>query len=145
LFLDLTNMIVDAFLNLPFEDYSASSLKSYHEEMKLRDKERDSLKNLIKSNKQKVLYEKYIGTYKNDSYGEVKIIEESGKLKLILLNQNNLCGILENMGSNKFLCTFSYYEFGAVILPFNIEKESVKGFNLLLENIEGNTYKFSKI
>ena len=144
-YIDLTNVIVDTFLQLPFEDYSASSLKSYHEEAKLLDKEKYSLKNLIKSNHQKTLTKKYIGTYKNDSYGKVEIIEESDRLKLILLNQNNLYGILENMGDNKFLCTFSNHEFGTVILPFNIKNESVMGFNLLIENIEGNAYKFLKI
>jgi len=143
-FLDLTNAVVDAFLELPFKDYSSNSIKSYREEILYELKEKDSLKTLVKINNKKISSNKFIGTYKNEAYGKISIIEESNQLKLLLSNQKDIRGVLEYIGENKFLCNFSHYEYGTVVVPFTMKNESVISFDLLIENIEGNTYKFIK-
>jgi len=143
-FLDLTNVVVDAFLELPFKNYSSNSIKSYHEELLYESKEKDSLRALAKINGKTTSLNKFIGTYKNDAYGKISIIEESNQLKLLLSNQKDIRGVLEYIGENKFLCNFSHYEYGTVVVPFTMKNESVISFDLLIENIEGNIYKFTK-
>jgi len=143
-FLDLTNVVVDAFLELPFKDYSSNSIKSYHEEILYNLKEKDSLKALVKINGNKISLNKFTGTYINDTYGKIQILEESNQLKLLLSIQKDIFGVLEYIGENKFLCEFSHYEYGTIVLPFTIQNESTTSFDLLIENIEGNTYSFIK-
>ncbi|WP_347925914.1 serine hydrolase domain-containing protein [Pontimicrobium sp. SW4] len=144
-FIDLTNVVVDSFLGLPFEDYSSNSLKLYHEELARKSAEIDSLNTLVRKNRNRYNAKQFLGTYNNDAYGNVMIFQKSDELHIRLENQKNITGILEYIGEDKFLCKFSHYEFGEVIIPFTIENESVIRFELLIESIEGNEYTFTKL
>jgi len=144
-YIDLMHVLIDAFFDKPFEDYSSQSFKN-NEETILKDKrELDSLKGLVKKNlKPNISINNFLGTYQNEAYGKVELIKESNTLKLKLLNQKEVTGVLKYIDDNKFLCMFSQYEFGTVVIPFELNGASVIGFKLLLENIEDEGYTFLK-
>ncbi len=142
-YLDLTNIIVNAHLRLPFQDYLESSLNYKTLERERFAKELDSLKMLKKKKFQsKISIKRYLGKYTNESYGEIEIVKESEILKLKL--KNDVSGELNYIGSNTFLCEFESHEYGTVTLPFIVEESFVKGLELTINNIEENSYMFLK-
>lgn len=143
-FIDLTNVVVDSFLDLPYNDHSSNSLKLHHEDLINRSSEIDSLNSLATKNRNRYDKEQFLGTYSNDAYGKVSITKESDILQLVLKNQKDITGTLEYIGEDNFLCKFSHYEYGNVVVPFTMGNKTVKSFELLIDNIEGNRYIFIK-
>jgi len=144
-YLDLTNVILDSYFDLPFTDYSAESLVGQKQYDQMESDRLDSLKRLVEVNVGPSMdIEQFIGSYKNDVYGSVEISFHNGELSIELPKQSSLRGTLQYMGRNTFLCTFPHYEYGTISIPFLMGKDRVRGFELMLDNIEGNSYYFKK-
>lgn len=75
--------IFDAYLGGPQRDWSSELLKSFkalEEQGKAAQKKQEQER--IKDTKPSVALENYSGTFKNDLYGEVKVTNNGGKLRL---------------------------------------------------------------
>lgn len=145
-FQNLTDEIQDAFLRLPYQNYSKKSLERLKEDKFAEVKLLDSLKNVIRlKNKPSLSLIKYAGHYSNDLYGTISIKLENNKLNIYFSNHPNLVGKLEHLQNDTFLCTYSIPIFGTTEIPFKVEKGKVSGVTLKVADfIEMTPYEFKK-
>ena len=79
----LVYRIIDAFINEPQTDYSGNLLKAYkplQEQAAAAEKRAESER--VMGTKPSVDLDKYVGTYKNELYGDVRVTMENGQLKV---------------------------------------------------------------
>lgn len=146
LFIALKWEIIDAFLDLPYRNYSDVFHQRFGmgrlEEEKRIAKLRDSVS--MKLNPSLDLQE-YTGRYNNDVYGFIDITKTANILEISFEHHSNLKGKLESLSGNRFLCTYTDPIFGIRVLPFYIENNKVKSFTLSVHPfVEFTTYEFIK-
>jgi|TARA_B110000495_G_C23033342_1_gene616155 CubicO group peptidase (beta-lactamase class C family) len=144
---NLTDAIRDAFLGLPYQEYSKTSLEIFKQEKLKEDKRIDSLKKIVS---QKFIpslpLKKYSGKYFNEVYGDIEIKLENNKLNIYFSNHPKLIGRLEHIKNNTFLCSYSNSTFGIVEIPFQIKNDQVTWLTLRVSDfVELTPYEFSKI
>tara|TARA_R110002033_G_scaffold169443_1_gene210230 strand:+ start:29 stop:1555 length:1527 start_codon:yes stop_codon:yes gene_type:complete len=143
---NLTDEIRDAFLELPYQNYSKKSLERFKQNKLDESKRIDSLKKVVtlKSIPSLSLKE-YSGNYINDVYGDIEIKLENNRLNIYFSNHPNLVGKLEHLQNDTFLCTYSIPIFGTTEIPFKVEKGKVSGVTLKVSDfIEFTPYEFKK-
>jgi CubicO group peptidase (beta-lactamase class C family) len=145
-FQDLTDEIRDAFLGLPYQDYSDRSFDVTKNELKKSKVRIDSLRNVVKSdNKPGLPLNSYTGKYTNEVYGEITIKIEYSSLNIHFSNHPDLIGKLEYLKNDVFLCTYSNPTMGIVEIPFKVEKDKVSGLTLRVADfVEFTPYIFVK-
>lgn len=143
---NLTDEIRDAFLGLPYQDYSKTSLEYFKQEKLEEAKRIDSLKKVVSLKSSPGLpLKKYSGKYFNEVYGEIEIKLEKNKLNIYFSNHPKLIGRLEHIKNDTYLCSYSNPTFGIVEIPFKIEKDKVTGLTLRVADfIEFTPYEFTK-
>ncbi len=138
--------IMDAYLNLPYRNYS----KIYNNYFK-RSTARDTYE--IKSWRDSVALKPALplpvsafeGVYENEVYGAITATKDGNGLKLSFEHHKNLSAKLEYMGNNRFLCTYSQPMFGIKVFPFVITGQQVTSFTLSVADfLEYTTYQFNK-
>jgi CubicO group peptidase (beta-lactamase class C family) len=139
--------IIDAFLELPYRNYSAVTLNSYQKRNARQEQEiaavRDSLKFKLVSTKDLKMYE---GKYIHDVYGFLEIKQTGNFLTMSFENHPTLTAKLEPIDKNRMLCTYNNPMYGIKVLPFEIENEKVKKMTLSVADfIEFTTYDFYKV
>ncbi|MFZ5939222.1 MAG: serine hydrolase [Bacteroidota bacterium] len=142
----LTNEILDAFLGLPYQDYSDKALKTFRENQQQEEARLDSLQAVAgRSVKPELPLKSYTGTYINELYGTVEIKAEKNRLILFFSHHPGLRGELACLGENNFLCTYSNPTFGIVEIPFSTQNKDVTGFTLHVSDfVEFTPYEFRK-
>ena len=145
-FQNLTDEIRDAFLGLPYQDYSDKSFTVFKKGIDKSKAKIDSLKNEVKLfNRTSLPIEEYTGTYTNKVYGDIAIKKEKNNLNIHFSNHPDLIGKLEHIKNDVFLCTYSNPTMGIVEIPFNIENEKVNGLTLRVADfVEFTPYIFVK-
>ncbi len=145
-FQNLTDEIRDAFLGLPYQDYSDKSLDVFKKEFNKSKAKIDSLKNVVKLiNKPSFPLENYTGTYINEVYGDIAIKLEKNNLNIYFSNHPDLIGKLEYLKNDVFLCTYSDPTMGIVEIPFKVENDKVSGLTLRVADfVEFTPYIFIK-
>ncbi|WP_262886463.1 serine hydrolase [Psychroflexus maritimus] len=145
-FQDLTYEIRDAFLSLPYQDYSKKSLERFNQNKTDESKRIDSLKNVVKQNHFPDLpLEEFSGKYNNSVYGNIEIKLEKGNLNIYFSNHPTLVGKLEYLENNQFLCTYSNPTFGVEVIPYKVEIDKVVGLTLKVADfVEFTPYEFTK-
>jgi len=143
---NLTDEIRDAFLGLPYQDYSKKSLERFKQNKLDESKRIDSLKKIVRINSKPSLpLKKYSGKYFNDHYGDIEIKLENNNLNINFSNHPNLIGRLEHLQNDNYLCTYSIPIFGITEIPFKVEKNKVTGLTLRVADfIEFTPYQFRK-
>ncbi len=143
-FLNLTDEIRDAFLGLPFQDYSRESLERSKQRRLDELKRIDSLKKIVALELSPSLsLKEFTGKYNNKVYGDIEVKAEDGKLNIHFSNHPKLIGRLEHMQNDTYLCSYSDPTFGIVEIPFRIENESVTGLTLRVADfVEFTPYEF---
>jgi CubicO group peptidase (beta-lactamase class C family) len=138
--------IIDAYLKLPYRNYSTYSLNRF---VKGKQAQTDWLK-LVRDSAQnasapELPLKAFAGNYLNEVYGKMKIVEDGKKLKATFELHPNQYSTLEHMGSNRFLCTYSNPLLGIKVFPFKIEKKKVKSVTVSCDDfVEFTTYEFVK-
>jgi CubicO group peptidase (beta-lactamase class C family) len=128
---NLTNEISDAFLGLPYQDYSDKSFDVFSTERQKSTQRIDSLKNVVKLlNKPGFPLESYTGKYTNEVYGDIEVKIEKNILNIHFSNHPDLIGRLGYLKNDVFLCTYSNPEMGIVEIPFKVDKDKVSGLTL---------------
>lgn len=145
-FQNLVHEIRDAYLGLPFQDYSGKSLGIYTSGKERENARMDSLKSVVRQHHKPTLQlENYIGTYTNTLYGDIDIQLDKNTLVIDFSNHPNLTATLQHIKDDRFLCTFSDAIFGIVEVPFVVDNGRVQQFTLkVADYIERTPYKFVK-
>lgn len=146
-FRNLTYQIRDAFLGIPYQDYSKKSLEEFNKNEFDTAKRIDSLKKVVSLySKPSLPLNKYSGKYFNELYGELEIRLENNNLNIYFSNHPNLIGRLKHLENDNYLCTYSIPVFGITEIPFKIENDRVIGLTLRVADfIEFTPYEFKKI
>ena len=138
----LRTQIIDAYMELPYQNQSARIFKAVEGNNKLDNAEINKMREIVAKNpKAELKSEDYAGTYKNSVYGEITINSElremkQGNLHARFITGNTLQikfshhplleGILQPMGENDFLCTYSIATYGVKKINFKVESGKVK-------------------
>jgi hypothetical protein len=147
LFQILNNQVMDAFLEVPYQNYSKQALTLFNQQMKESDHLVDSLIEVVKhKNKMPLNINEFCGDYSNELYGKISVEQINGKLLMKFENHPNMTASCDYTANNKFLITFSDPTMGIKEIPFLIESNKVKGFTLLVNNfVEFTPYEFIKL
>lgn len=138
--------ITDAYLDKPYRNYSGAYLKNNLKALQ-KDREwhqavRDSIS---KAGETPIPISKYAGVYQNKVYGEVVLKTEGKNLRMTMQHHPNQSALLEYMGSDRFLCTYTNPTLGIKVFPFILRKNKVKSFTLACADfVEFTNYEFIK-
>ncbi len=138
--------IMDAFLGLPYRNYSQmyrmQAKKNEEGQANWLRSVRDSVKEMSTS---VVSLKEFTGSYKNELYGKVNLQIEDGKLIMTMEHHPGQTALLEPMGSDRFLCTYSNPTLGIKVFPFKRELGKPRFFDLTCaEFVDMAVYSFMK-
>jgi CubicO group peptidase (beta-lactamase class C family) len=138
--------ILDAYLGLPFRNYSSIYHGYYKRSLSKDISEYKALKDsVLKNVKQNLDLKKYTGRYNHPVYGFLNIVENSGQLKVTFEHHSQKTATLEYMSSTRFLCTYSDLTYGIKPWDFKIENNKVIALTLRVADfLEFTTYDFVK-
>lgn len=143
----LRNEIEDAFLGLPYRNYSKVFLGFHQQEEEQKAKEYKIIRDSIALNPKTALpITAYTGTYKHDVYGTMEIRQEEGKLIMRFEHHKGRYGTLEALGGNRFFCTYNDPLYGMKKLEFTVAGAKVKSLTVRVADfVEFTPYDFIKI
>jgi CubicO group peptidase (beta-lactamase class C family) len=138
--------IMDAYLKLPFRNYSNAYLnlfKDYESKQQKKEKElQDSASLHLQTS---VPLQAYTGNYFNDVYGNMRVVLEEGELRMRFSHHPDMYAQLESLGGNRFYAIFTDPEFSKAIFPFTVENGKVKSVTVKVADfVEYNPYEFVK-
>ena len=142
----LKSEILDAYLNLPYRNYSKAYLGFYNgqqaQQAKGLKEKRDTIAMKIKTT---LPLAAYTGNYEHPVYGAMNIKLESGGLIMRFEHHSGRHGLLEPLGGNRFLCTYSDPLYGVKVLPFTVQAGKVKSLTVRVADfVEFTPYEFVK-
>lgn len=138
--------IIDAYLGLPYRDYSNTYYSFYERRQNANQQNIDAFRDTIaQNNKPPVALDAFAGTYENEMYGRVEIIAEKENLNLKFQHHPDLKAKLEYLDDDRFLCSYNPSRMGTEVFPFIIENGMVKSFSLkVADRLEHTRYEFVK-
>ncbi len=142
----LTTQIIDAYMALPYRNYSDLYLNRYKAGAAQDSIEFAGYKAIVnKKNKTSLKLKDYTGKYSNSFYGTIEIKEEKGQLNIYFSHHPDNIGQLQYMEDYKFLCTYTDVTCGVKVTPFIVEKDKVKSVSISVADfIDPNAYEFTK-
>lgn len=143
----LTKQIIEAYLNVPYRNISATYHQRQQPGREKEWKELDSLQRLAnKKPEPSVPLAAFIGKYNHPLYGMMEIKLGKNALTMHLSHHPNNIAKLEYLGDNKFLCTYSDLTCGVQVLPFKAEGDKVKTLDVKVNDfIDYEWYTFTKL
>ncbi len=138
--------IMDAYLGKPYRNYSYVYHFYFNRNFNEDQKKDKMLKDSVAMNlKTELPLKDYTGDYFNDVYGNMKVVLESGELKMEFSHHPNMYAKLESLGGDRFYATFTDPEFSKAIFPFHLENGKVKSVTVKVADfVEYNPYEFYK-
>ena len=142
----LKSEILDAYLKLPYRGYSDVFLqynkKQQQESLKKDKLLQDSAAMKLRAD---LPLKEYTGNFKNDVYGDMKVVEENGELRMRFSHHPDMYAKLESLGGNRFYATFSDPVFNKAIFPFTVTNGKVTTVTVKVADfIEYDPYVFEK-
>ncbi len=139
--------IIDAYLNLPYRNYSNFYLQYAKQQLNTSKKEWDLKKDSAAGNPKTALpLEKYTGAYQHEAYGKLYLSKVNDHLLMKLEHHPDLLGTLLPLGGNRFLCTYSDPVFGRKVLSFTQAGNTIKSMTLRVADfVEFTPYEFIKL
>ncbi|MBI5858440.1 MAG: serine hydrolase [Sphingobacteriales bacterium] len=143
----LRNEIQDAYLGLPYRNYSKVFLDYQKADEAKKEKEYKAIHDSIAMNLKTTLpLADYAGEYEHDVYGKMNIKMENEKLIMRFEHHNGRYGTLEPLGGNRFFCTYNDPLYGMKKLVFTVENNTVKSITVRVADfVEFTPYEFIKI
>jgi CubicO group peptidase (beta-lactamase class C family) len=143
----LRNEIEDAYLGLPYRNYSKVYLGYQKADEAETEKVIKSIRDTVAMNiKTDLPLIAYAGEYVHDVYGKMNIKMEEGKLIMRFEHHKGRSGTLEPLGGNRFFCTYSDPLYGKKRLQFTVEDKKVKSLTVRVADfVEFTPYEFFKI
>lgn len=138
--------IVDAYLKLPYRNYSNYYLGFYKKFTKQQLSQYMAEKDTVSMHHKPVTdLKNFAGHYVHPVYGYLDISVQGDQLKMTFEHHPDLTGKLEYLAGNRFLCTYNDPVFGVKVLPFKIENDQVKSLQLRVADfVEYTDYEFDK-
>lgn len=149
--------LIDAYMNLPYKNYSSMYYKNFTANMKTQDHEIKKWREIAgKRNKSPVDLKLFEGIYTNAVYGTITISSNSAVinapdpknqsyLSIQFAHHPQVIGVLEYMEGSSFLCTYSDPEYGIKKIYFAIEGGTVKSVTISVNDfIDFMPYVFVK-
>ena len=138
--------IMDAYLGLPYRNYSQFHLSNYK---KNQEEEADWLKkqkDTIALNRPSTLpLTAYTGTYEHNVYGKMIIALEDKKLVARFEHHKGRFAMVEPLGGNNFLATFNDPLYGIKEWPFTTANGKVRSVTVTVADfVEFTPYEFYK-
>jgi CubicO group peptidase (beta-lactamase class C family) len=139
--------ILDAYLNLPYRNYSNFYLQQNRQQWNNAKKEWQLKVDSVAGNPKSAMpLEKYTGAYQHEAYGKLYLSKVNDHLLLKLEHHPDLLGKLEPLGGNRFLCTYSDPVFGRKVLSFTQSGNAIKSLTFRVADfIEFTPYEFTKL
>jgi len=143
----LRNEIEDAFLGLPYRNYSQVYLGFQQADEKEKAKQWKNIRDSIAMNpKTELPLTAYTGEYLHDVYGKMNIAIENGKLIMRFEHHKGRYGTLEALGGNRFFCTYNDPLYGMKKLQFAVESGKVRSLTVRVADfVEFTPYEFVKV
>ncbi|MBK8952746.1 MAG: serine hydrolase [Chitinophagaceae bacterium] len=117
----LRNEIQDAFLGLPYRNYSNVFLQYHQNDENEKAKQYKEARDTIAMNKITALpVTAYTGEYIHNVYGRMNIKMEDHKLIMRFEHHKGRYGTLEPLGGNRFFCTYNDPLYGMKKLEFTV-------------------------
>jgi hypothetical protein len=138
--------LMDAYMNLPYRNYSNAHLGFYKKYETQRAEEIQKKRDTIATQPKMALpLAAYTGNYRHAVYGNMNIRLENNKLIMRFEHHKGRYGTLEPLGGNRFLCTYSDPIYGVKVLPFTVENNTVKSVTVRVADfVEYTPYEFYK-
>ncbi len=143
----LRNEIQDAYLGLPYRNYSKVFLGFQKGNEATAEKELKLRRDSINANPATSLpISAYTGEYKHGIYGKMNIKLENGELIMRFEHHANRYSKLEALGGNRFLSTWNDPLYGTKVLTFTVANGKVKSLTVTVADfVEFTPYEFIKI
>ncbi len=143
----LRNEIQDAYLGLPYRNYSKVFLGYHQADEKEKEKQLKEVRDSIAMDpKTELPLASYAGEYMHDVYGKMDIKIENSKLIMRFEHHKGRYGTLEPLGGNRFFCTYSDPLYGKKKLAFTVENGKVRSLTVRVADfVEFTPYEFKKI
>ncbi len=139
--------VIDAYLGLPFRDYSNTYHRFYSSRQEGINKQIATYRDTVEMNFQpSIPLRNFSGTYQNDMYGIVEINRKGQTLTIDFEHHPDLKATLEHLDDDRFLCSYYPSRMGTEVFPFIIENGKVKRFFLkVADRLEYTRYTFEKV
>lgn len=143
----LKQEILDAYLGLPFRNYSKLYADYFNSQEKRKAASIQKIKDTIAlHNDLPVPPSSFEGNYVHNIYGNMKIGRDNGKFIARFEHHKRIHATLEYINGNRFLATFSDPLYGIEEWPFTIENGKVRSINVSVADfVEGGDYEFVKL
>lgn len=143
----LRNEIEDAYLGLPYRNYSKAYLGFQQQDEKEKEKQYKAIRDSIAMHpKAELPLAAYAGEYVHDVYGKMNMTVDGDKLIMRFEHHKGRYGTLEALGGNRFFCTYSDPLYGMKKLQFTVENKKVKSLTVRVADfVEFTPYEFVKV
>lgn len=144
----LRYQILNAYLQVPFENLSTTVLPAFMDEQARETKKIELWKARVKGNSPPLSIKMYTGVYENKLYGTITISEEkniSNNLIIQFNSHQNLKATLQYLDNNEWLFTYNNPAFGIFTTSFLTKNNLVSGISVKTSNfVEFDPYLFIK-
>jgi len=143
----LRNEIEDAYLGLPYRNYSKVYLGFQQADETEKAKQLKVIRDSIAMNPKTALpLNAYAGDYVHDVYGKMNIVIENGKLVMRFEHHKGRYGTMEPLGGNRFFCTYNDPLYGMKKLEFTVANNKVRSLTVRVADfVEFTPYEFVKV
>jgi CubicO group peptidase (beta-lactamase class C family) len=138
--------ILDAFLKLPYRNYSKVLLQRFNRQRQAGIKEDQQFKDSVNLHLPAALpLTAYTGQYASDVYGDMQVVLEKSELHMVFSHHPDMYAKLESLGGNRFYATFSDPEFSKAVFPFVVDGNKVRSVTVKVADfVEYTPYEFLK-
>jgi len=140
----LRNEIQDAYLGLPYRNYSQVFLQGQKQNETENQKQLKLKQDTINARPATVLpLKEYAGNYEHDIYGKMNIALENGALIMRFEHHKGRHSTLAALGGNRFLSVWNDPLYGRKVLNFTTENNKVKSLTVRVADfVEFTPYEF---
>ncbi len=142
----LKRELMDAYLGLPYRDYSKAFLDQQTAQDAEQQKQLKAKRDTINSKPKTALpISDYAGNYVHEVYGNMTITLEKNELIMRFEHHKKRWSKLEPLGGNRFLSTWNDPLYGVKVLPFTVENGKVVSLTVRVADfVEFTPYEFVK-
>ena len=139
--------LMDAYMGLPYRNYSAVMLANHQMGEAATAKELALKRDTINAKPVTALpLIAYTGEYDHDLYGKMTIALEKAELIMRFEHHAGRHSKLEALGGNRFLSTWNDPLYGVKVLAFSVENNKVKSLTVRVADfVEFTPYEFIKM
>jgi len=137
--------ILDAYLGLPYKDYSNLRLPDFKKDMNEKLGNISAMRLRIKGVKPALPLAAYTGVYNNQLFGNIQITAKQNDLLIKFGNHSNLTATLQYMDNDEWLLIYNNPGFGIFASKFKIENNKIISVEIKVNDfLEYDPYTFTK-